>query len=692
MEKSKHISILFLFAVVLCISTLGSVAAAEGVNNTTVISPNNNVNLNVSNDEGAKFDVYGNDTYNFFSPTQSSTQGQNELHISSSNSSSMTYGDVVATSNTTGTFYVTNTGGRGWNDDIILMIATNGTVTNNFNVTIIVSGYTWAPVPSSSTPAYDALTYQWVALNETFTISDFVYGAQIWKPAPGTGNYATPIFYGQDMTNTNNSFYIMFIDLYAGILKNGIYSQQLIDNGALKVQYIINGLSDGQMTAFNVYGFSNSSNQGQGIRWTNRIVSTGSSAYSVTGATPVASFTATPTNGTSPLNVQFTDTSSNNPTSWAWDFDNDGIIDSTLQNPTWTYNTDGTYTVTLTSGNSIGNNTLTQKDMIKVGNPELVASNLEIPSNPVNGTAYTVNTTVTNTGVNDAGSFVAKLYDNNAQVGKIVVSGLTSGASTILNFNWTPTTVGDHVLSVIADVNKQINETNRNNSQITQTVSIIASNLPELVTSNLQLPTNPVNATSYIVNVTVSNTGLGDAGSFIVKLYDNNVQIAKTTINGLASGANTILNFNWTPNTVGSHTLSVIADPNKQINEANRNNNQITQNTTTTASTLPDLTATNLQLPANPVVGTTYTINVTIANTGASDITSNFAVKLYDNNTQIQKITVTSLAAGASTILSFNWTPTTTGTHNLSVIADANKQLTEVIENNNQVTQSVTVS
>ena len=33
-------------------------------------------------------------------------------------------------------------------------------------------------------------------------------------------------------------------------------------------------------------------------------------------------------------------------TSYLWDFDNDGAIDSTEQNPTYTYNTPGTYKVT----------------------------------------------------------------------------------------------------------------------------------------------------------------------------------------------------------------------------------------------------------------------------------------------------------------------------------------------------------
>jgi hypothetical protein len=53
-----------------------------------------------------------------------------------------------------------------------------------------------------------------------------------------------------------------------------------------------------------------------------------------------ASFTATPTAGTTPLMVNFTDTSAGMITGWAWDFDGNGTIDSTLQNPTFTY-TDG---------------------------------------------------------------------------------------------------------------------------------------------------------------------------------------------------------------------------------------------------------------------------------------------------------------------------------------------------------------
>ncbi|MDD5189061.1 MAG: PQQ-binding-like beta-propeller repeat protein, partial [Methanoregula sp.] len=85
-----------------------------------------------------------------------------------------------------------------------------------------------------------------------------------------------------------------------------------------------------------------------------------------TTVAPVASFTANIISGTAPLTVNFTDTSSNSPTSWAWDFTNDGIIDATTQNATYTYASAGTYTVNLTVANTAGSNTSVQIGFVTV--------------------------------------------------------------------------------------------------------------------------------------------------------------------------------------------------------------------------------------------------------------------------------------------------------------------------------------
>ena len=77
---------------------------------------------------------------------------------------------------------------------------------------------------------------------------------------------------------------------------------------------------------------------------------------------PVANFTGTPRTGAIPLAVTFTDISTNNPTSWLWNF-GDGNT-STAQNPTNTYVAAGNYSVQLTATNAGGSNTSLQNGYI----------------------------------------------------------------------------------------------------------------------------------------------------------------------------------------------------------------------------------------------------------------------------------------------------------------------------------------
>ena len=82
---------------------------------------------------------------------------------------------------------------------------------------------------------------------------------------------------------------------------------------------------------------------------------------------PVADFTGTPLSGTTPLTVQFTDTSTNLPTSWSWSFGDGGT--SYDQNPSHQYTSAGTYTVSLTATNGGGSDTETKTDYVTVTNP-----------------------------------------------------------------------------------------------------------------------------------------------------------------------------------------------------------------------------------------------------------------------------------------------------------------------------------
>ncbi|MCW5907389.1 MAG: PKD domain-containing protein [Chitinophagales bacterium] len=81
---------------------------------------------------------------------------------------------------------------------------------------------------------------------------------------------------------------------------------------------------------------------------------------------PVANFSANTKAVCVGQAVTFNDLSTNNPNSWSWTFQ--GGSPSTANNPTpvVTYNTPGTYTVSLTVGNNGGTNSITQTGFIKV--------------------------------------------------------------------------------------------------------------------------------------------------------------------------------------------------------------------------------------------------------------------------------------------------------------------------------------
>ncbi|RKY11476.1 MAG: hypothetical protein DRP82_07465, partial [Planctomycetota bacterium] len=88
----------------------------------------------------------------------------------------------------------------------------------------------------------------------------------------------------------------------------------------------------------------------------------------VGGGTLKADFEANTTLGNPPLTVNFTDRSAGNPTTWQWDFDNDGTPDSTDQNPTYTYSNPGWYTVKLTVSDGANSDTCVKEMYILVAN------------------------------------------------------------------------------------------------------------------------------------------------------------------------------------------------------------------------------------------------------------------------------------------------------------------------------------
>ncbi len=96
----------------------------------------------------------------------------------------------------------------------------------------------------------------------------------------------------------------------------------------------------------------------------NIFIGTNLFVYKVHSALPLAALTSDKTTGTLPLTVSFTDKSTGDITEWSWDF-GDGNT-STEQNPSHTYNTLGSFTVSLTVTGFGGSDTKTKTAFITV--------------------------------------------------------------------------------------------------------------------------------------------------------------------------------------------------------------------------------------------------------------------------------------------------------------------------------------
>jgi len=97
-----------------------------------------------------------------------------------------------------------------------------------------------------------------------------------------------------------------------------------------------------------------------------------SDLFSSSGAAPVANFTANKQSGCPGTQINFTDLSNFNPTSWSWSVTPStgvtyvGATNSTSQNPMIVFANAGTYTISLTATNTNGSNNHTKNNYITI--------------------------------------------------------------------------------------------------------------------------------------------------------------------------------------------------------------------------------------------------------------------------------------------------------------------------------------
>jgi hypothetical protein len=242
----------------------------------TPLPSNRDIYIQVSNENGAQYGSGPDNEYFINAPGG----GLNQLHVTTDNTPGGVAGQVttenITASSDSGTFWISTTGGRGYNDDIILLFSLTGAISDNFSLSIKSSGYHWTP----STAGVVDPVYEDGAVDETFTKSDFRYGPQTAKPGPGNG-WSLPFYSGQDISDPSTAQYLMFIDLYVG----NDNLRDSIDSGDAKVEFDITGIYD-QIASFNAYAWVLSANVADSsINWTNNlstnVTAPGQSGFSI---------------------------------------------------------------------------------------------------------------------------------------------------------------------------------------------------------------------------------------------------------------------------------------------------------------------------------------------------------------------------------------------------------------------------
>ncbi|MDD5127213.1 MAG: CARDB domain-containing protein [Dehalococcoidales bacterium] len=302
------------------------------------------------------------------------------------------------------------------------------------------------------------------------------------------------------------------------------------------------------------------------------------------------------------------------------------------------------------------------------------------PVCPVAGDNVTFTVTVKNTGDGiSVPSHLACRVDNNG-LSPVPVPALAPAAVFRHTFSWIAE-AGSHSVSAVADSDRENDESDETNNEKTETLT---EPVPDLIIQSVTwAPSRPTAGESVTCNVTLQNQGYGACGVSVVYLMVDTMRYS-ALVEGMRGGGTAWTVFTWAARE-GSQVLTMIADAEDNIIEANESNNTRTVSLTSANSLPPpDLVVKNVAWsPDNPAVGDAVVLTGNIKNEGGSQATASTCA-IYIDGKAIASILIESLDAGATATISCPW-EATPGEHLVSFIADFERSINETNENNTYV-------
>ena len=303
------------------------------------------------------------------------------------------------------------------------------------------------------------------------------------------------------------------------------------------------------------------------------------------------------------------------------------------------------------------------------------------PENPTSEDIVTITATIKNQGSGEANPSHIAYYIGDLFLTSAYIDSIKAGGTATSTYVWDAG--GEHILTVVADINNGVPETNETNNE--KTINLLTS-APDLTVQSIAWsPLVPAAGSEVTCTIVIKNQGDEMAGSSYVTYYVDGLSRGNNYLEGLEAGGTATRTFVWKAQSA-SHVFTVAVDTARNIVESDESNNE-----RTLTLPAPDLVIDAITwLPQDAVEDDSVTFNITLKNRGVG-LANDSHIAWYIDGTYLASIQISDLYAGDTANGTYIWTAEA-GNHTVMAAADGDNGIIETDEENNTLSVSVPVS
>lgn len=272
--------------------------------------------------------------------------------------------------------------------------------------------------------------------------------------------------------------------------------------------------------------------------------------------------------------------------------------------------------------------------------PDLVASAISVPSTVNATTDFTTTWRVTNSGNLEAGSFLCTVYlsddatwsTNDVALHSKVTRSLAANGSVSYDcpLNLSEQYTGVKYLIFMADVNRSITESNKENNYVVRQIAVSPSpavrQYADLAVKTVTIPDALTTSEEFVAKWTVTNQGNANAGSFVSAVYisddasysSNDIQLSTERSASLKQGETVEYKTSLTiaDKYNGNKYLIFRTNTNSAVSERETSNNYKAVPVTIACAPLPDLKVAKFECDKEFTSGQEAQLVCTVTNAG----------------------------------------------------------------------------